>query len=124
MQKFQKQKKNHISCNGQEQTGSDRNRQNYISDIENYCIIKKFINQIGNPEVRNRQEQTGTDRNGQNRQEQSGMDRTDRMRKKQTRIYRNQQEQTGIDRIISDIENYCIIKKFISHVGNLGANIN
>ena len=50
-----------------------------------------------------------TDRNGQNRQEQSGMDRTDRMRKKQTRIYRNQQEQTGIDRIISDIENYCII---------------
>jgi len=46
------------------------------------------------------------------------MDRTDRMRKKQTRIYRNQQEQTGIDRIISDIENYCIIKKFIYQIGN------
>ena len=45
------------------------------------------------------------------------MDRTDRMRKKQTRIYRNQQEQTGIDRIISDIENYCIIKKFIYQIG-------
>ena len=37
------------------------------------------------------------------------MDGTDRMRKKQTGIDRNQQEQTGIDRIISDIENYCII---------------
>ena len=23
----------------QEQTGTDRNRQDYISDIENYCII-------------------------------------------------------------------------------------
>ena len=31
----------------------------------NYCIIKKFMHQIGNPEVRNRQEQTGTDRNRQ-----------------------------------------------------------
>jgi hypothetical protein len=40
-------------------TGTDRNRQDYISDIENYCIIKKFIYQIGNPEVGNRQEQTG-----------------------------------------------------------------
>ena len=28
------------------------------------------------------------------------------------------QEQTGIDRIISDIENYCIIKKFIYQIGN------
>ena len=25
--------------NRQEQTGTDRNRQDYISDIENYCII-------------------------------------------------------------------------------------
>ena len=48
-----------------EQTGSDRNRQDYISDIENCCIIKKFIYQIGNLKVRNRQEQTGTDRNRQ-----------------------------------------------------------
>ena len=29
-----------------------RNRQDYISDIENYCIIKKFIYEIGNPEVK------------------------------------------------------------------------
>jgi hypothetical protein len=34
--------------NRQEQTGADRNRQDYVSDIENYCIIKKFIPQIGN----------------------------------------------------------------------------
>ena len=46
----------------QEQTGSDRNRQDYISDIENYCTLKKIIYQIGNLEVWNRQEQTGTDR--------------------------------------------------------------
>ena len=37
----------------QEQTGTDRN----------YCIVKKFIYQIENPEVRNRQAQTGTDWN-------------------------------------------------------------
>jgi hypothetical protein len=52
----------HISdrkSRSKEQTGTDRNRQDYISDIENYCIIKKFIYQIGNLEVRNRQEQTG-----------------------------------------------------------------
>ena len=49
----------------QEQTGSDRNRQDYISDIENHCIIKKFIYQIGNSEIKNRQEQTGTDRSRQ-----------------------------------------------------------
>ena len=36
-----------------------RSRQNYMSDVENYCIIKKFIYQLGNLEVRNRQEQTG-----------------------------------------------------------------
>ena len=48
-----------------EQTGSDKNRQHYISDIENYCIIKKFIYQVGNLEVRNRQFQTGSDRNRQ-----------------------------------------------------------
>ena len=40
----------------QDQTGSDRNRQDYISDIENYCIIKKFLYQIGNLEIRSRQE--------------------------------------------------------------------
>ena len=34
------------------QTGTDRNRQDYISDIEIYCIIKKFIYQIGNQEVK------------------------------------------------------------------------
>ena len=38
--------------NDGQQTGTDRNRQDYISDIENYCIIKKFIYQIGNPEVK------------------------------------------------------------------------
>ena len=48
--------------NRQEQTGTDRNRQDYISDIENYCIIKKFIYQTGNQEVRNRKEQTGINR--------------------------------------------------------------
>jgi hypothetical protein len=46
--------------NRQEQTGSQdqketdrnsRNRQDYISDIENYCIIKKFIYEIGKREV-------------------------------------------------------------------------
>ena len=35
-----------------EQAGTNRNRQDYTSDIENYCIIKKFIYQIGNPEVK------------------------------------------------------------------------
>ena len=57
----------------QEQTGPDRNRQEqtglYIRYRKllhhNHCIIKKFIYQIGNPEVRNRQEQTGADRNRQ-----------------------------------------------------------
>ena len=66
--------------NSQEQAGTDRNRQDqnvternrqdqtglYISYRKllhhNYCIIKKFIYQIGNLEVRNRQEQTGIDR--------------------------------------------------------------
>ena len=33
--------------NGQEQIGTDRNRQDQISDIENYCIIKKFISHVG-----------------------------------------------------------------------------
>jgi hypothetical protein len=37
--------------NRQEQTGTDRSRQDYISDIENYCIIKKFISEIGKREV-------------------------------------------------------------------------
>ena len=45
--------------NRQDQTGTDKNRQDYVSDIEKYCTIKKFIYEIGNPEVRNRQEQTG-----------------------------------------------------------------
>ena len=66
----------HISdrkSRGKDQTGPDRNRQDYIPDIENYCIIKKFIYQIGNLEVRNRQEQIGTDKN---RQEQTGIDRS------------------------------------------------
>ena len=71
----------------QDQKETDRNRQDYIRYRKllhhNYCIIKKFIYQIRNLEVRNRQDQTGSDR----------------IRKKQT----------GIDRIISDIENYCII---------------
>ena len=51
----------HISgkkSRSKEQTGSDRIRQEYISDIENYCIIKKFIYQIENLEK-------GTDRNRQ-----------------------------------------------------------
>ena len=39
----------------QKQTGTDRN----------YCIIKKFIYQIGNSEVRDRQGQIGIDRNRQ-----------------------------------------------------------
>ena len=78
----------------------------------NYCIIKKFIYQIGNSEVRNKQEQTGTDRN---RQELTGLyiwllhhkeihlsDRKSR-NKEQTGIDRNRQD------YISDIENYCII---------------
>ena len=51
-----------MSCNRQDQTGTDRNRQDYMSYLENHCTIKNFIYQIGNPEVRNRQEQTGTDR--------------------------------------------------------------
>ena len=50
--------------NSQEQTGTDRkrqdlketdrnsrNRQDYSSDIENYSIIKKFISEIGKREV-------------------------------------------------------------------------
>ena len=56
--------------NRQEQTGTDRNQ----------CIMKKFIHQIGNPEVRNIQEQTGTDRN----------------RQELTEADRNRQAQTGI----------------------------
>jgi hypothetical protein len=83
----------------------------------NYCIIKKFIHQIGNPEVRNRQEQTGTDRN---RQEQTG---TDRSRQEQTERERNSKKQTGTVRIrqdfISDVENCCILKKFIHRIGNV-----
>ena len=35
-----------------EQAGTDRNRQDYTSDIENYCIIKKFKYQIGNQEAK------------------------------------------------------------------------
>ena len=46
-----------------EQTGKDRNRQEQTGYRKllhlNYCILKKFIYQIGNLEVRNRQEQTG-----------------------------------------------------------------
>ena len=71
----------------QEYTGSDRNTQDHISEIENYCTIKKFTYQIGNLEVPNRQEQT----------------ESDRIRQDQTGIYRN------IEDFISDIENYCII---------------
>ena len=56
-----------------------------------------------------------TDGNRQGQTEPTG---TNRHRQEQTGIYRNRQEK------ISDIENYCIIKKFISHVGNLGTNIN
>jgi hypothetical protein len=50
--------------NRQEQTGTDRirqdqtetdrnsrNRHDYLYDIENYCIIKKFISEIGKREV-------------------------------------------------------------------------
>jgi hypothetical protein len=74
----------HISgkkSRSKEQTGSDRIRQEYISDIENYCIIKKFIYQIENLEVRNRQELTGSDRI---RQDQTG---SDRIRQDQTGLY-------------------------------------
>ena len=61
--KFKKKITHHLADrNRQDPTGTDRIRQDYISDIENYCIIKKFIYQIGNPEVRNRQEHTGIDR--------------------------------------------------------------
>ena len=63
----------HISdrkSRSKEQTRTDRNKQDYIPDIENYCIIKKFIYQIGNLEVRNRQEHTGTD---SFRQDQTGI---------------------------------------------------
>ena len=49
----------HRKSRSKEQTGTDRNRQDYICDIENYCIIKKFIYQVGNLEVRSRQDQTG-----------------------------------------------------------------
>ena len=42
-----------MTDNRQEQEESDRIM------IENYCIVKKFIYQIGNLGVRNRQEQTG-----------------------------------------------------------------
>jgi hypothetical protein len=54
-----------IDRNRQEQTGTDRSRQEQTGTDRNYCIMKKFIYQIENPEVRNRQEQTGTDRNRQ-----------------------------------------------------------
>ena len=50
-------------------------------------------------------EQTGRDRD---RQEQIG---TDGNRQEQTGTDRNRQEQTGTD------WNYCIIKKFIHHIG-------
>ena len=56
----------HISdrnSRSKEQTGTDRIRQENTSDIENYCIIKKFIYQVRNLEVRIRQDQTGSDRN-------------------------------------------------------------
>ena len=71
----------------QEYTGSDRNTQDHISEIENYCTIKKCTYQIGKLEVPNRQEQTESDRI---RQDQTGSDR-------------NRQDYK------SDIENYCII---------------
>ena len=86
------------------QTGTDRN----------YCIIEKFIYQIGNLEVRNRQEQTGTDRN---RQEKLLHHNYFIIKKFLYQIgnleVRNRQDQTGSDRnrqdYKSDIENYCII---------------
>jgi adenine C2-methylase RlmN of 23S rRNA A2503 and tRNA A37 len=62
MKEFQKQKKNHISCNEQEQTGSERNRQNYISDIEKILHHKEI--HISARKSRSK-EQTGTDRNRQ-----------------------------------------------------------
>ena len=40
--------------NKQDQKETDRNsrsREDYSSDIENYCIIKKFISEIGKREV-------------------------------------------------------------------------
>ena len=53
---------------------------------------------------------------------------TDENRQEQTGSDKNRQEKTGTDRNIqdqiSDKENYCIIKNFIFHVGNIGANIN
>jgi hypothetical protein len=53
----------------QDQKETDRNRQDYIRYRKllhhNYCIIKKFIYQIRNLEVRNRQDQTGSERNRQ-----------------------------------------------------------
>ena len=53
---------------------------------------------------------------------------TDRNRQKQTETDMNRQKQAGTDRNIQDqisnIDNYCIIKKFISHVGNLETNTN
>ena len=42
----------------QDQTGTDRNRQDYTYGIENYCIIKKFKYQIGI----SKKEQTGIER--------------------------------------------------------------
>ena len=50
-----------------EQRGTDRNRQDCVSDVENCCIIKKFIDRKSLSK-----EQTGTDRN---RQEKTGIDR-------------------------------------------------
>ena len=48
MKKFIYQIENPEVRNRQEQTGIDKNKQDYVSDIENCCIIKKFIYQIGN----------------------------------------------------------------------------
>ena len=49
-------------------------------------------------------------------------------RMEQTGSDRNRQEQTGTDRnrqdYISDIENYCTIKKFIYQIGNHKAKKN
>ena len=67
----------HISdrkSRSKEQTGTDRNRQDYISDIENYCIIKKFIYQIGNQEVK--EDPTEKKRDGRRRKKKKTVSKT------------------------------------------------
>ena len=66
----------------------------------NCCILKKFIDQIGNLEVRNRQDQTGSDR----------------IRQDQKETDRNIQDYIRYRKLLH--HNYCIIKKFIYQIGN------